>query len=134
IGATFQPSGAAVPTLAKSAVVTLVYPALAGPHLTHTVLASPDGKRFTELAATDSPVLQQITAHTRSFGFFAVGVHLTGGHVQPAPGGSGFPWTVVVVAVAAVAAVTIGWLRWRARRAEAAITASERARAARGAK
>ena len=127
ISAAFEPSGSPVRTLNKSVVVTLVYPALAGPHIQHRILASTDGKRFTELASTDSPVLQQITAHSRSFGLFAVGVHLTPA-VTPAPNGPGFPVTTVVVAVAAAAAVAIGWLRWRARRAAAVHAARGRSR------
>ena len=129
IRAALQPSGNPVSSLAKTAVVTLVYPALAGPHQTHEILASTDGTRFTELSSTDSPVLQQITAHTRSFGFFAVGVHRTSGGTPTPAGGSGFPVTTVVVAAAAVAALTIGWLRWRVRRIAAARAARSPTRA-----
>jgi hypothetical protein len=131
IGATAEPTGRTITKLAKSAVVTLVYPAVAGPHRPHRILGSTDGKHFAELPSTDSPVLQQITAHTKSFGSFAVGVREAG---RPAPAptqGSHVPITAVVIAVAAVAAVIIGWLRWRARRAAAA-HAARRGSAARG--
>jgi hypothetical protein len=120
IGATVEPGGRGITKLAKGAVVTLVYPTLAGAHQEHRILASTDGKRFTGLPSTDSPVLQQITAHTTSFGSFAVGVRNAGSGSPGPTQGSRFPLTAVVIAVAAVAALIIGWLRWRARRAAAA--------------
>jgi hypothetical protein len=132
IGATLEPGGQPIHELRKPGAVTLVYPALAGPHQAHRILASTDGTRFTELPSIDSPVLQQITAHTRTFGLFAVGLRGAGGSVRhPAGEGPGFPTTAIVVAIAAVVAVAIGWLRWRARRAAAAHAARRRSAAPR---
>jgi hypothetical protein len=114
VSATFRPGGRPLRRLEKQGIVALTYPALAGGHHTRKVLFSSDGVRFMELSSVDSSVQQQVTAHTPSLGFFAVGVKSVAAPTQPT-GGSGFPVTAVVVGAAIVVAVVVGWLRWRER-------------------
>jgi hypothetical protein len=118
IQAVFEPSGKPVQKLEKQAILTLIYPALAGAHHVRRVLASQDGVRFTEISSIDSTVQEQVTAHVRSLGYFGVGVRAVSVPTPgPPSGGSGFPTTLVVVAAAVAVALVIGWLRWRERRA-----------------
>jgi hypothetical protein len=118
IQAVFEPSGTRVDTLEKSAILTLVYPALGGPHHVRRVLSSKDGSTFTEIPSIDSSVQEQVTAHITSFGYFAVGARaVSSSPTQPSSGtGAGFPLTVVLVLAAVLVAILIGWLRWRERR------------------
>jgi len=117
IRATFEPSGKPVQKLGKKAIVTLVYPALAGPHRVRRLVASTDGVRFTEIPSIESVVQEQVTAHVGTFGFYAVGVRgISTTPPAAAPSGGGTPITLIVVVVAVAVAVLIGWLRWWERR------------------
>jgi hypothetical protein len=112
--ATLEPSRRPVRKLNKQATVTLVYPALAGPHRVRRLLASSDGVRFEEIPSIDSVAQEQVTGRVRSFGYYAVGVRGISIPPPPASSGGGTPVTLIVVVVAV--AVLIGWLRWWERR------------------
>ena len=112
----FQPGGENVKKLEKDAILTLTYPALAGPHHSRQILSSTNGVRYARIRSIDSTVQQQVTGHVRSPGFFAVGVKASSVPPAQAPGSGSSRITVIVVVVAVILAVLIGWLRWRERR------------------
>jgi hypothetical protein len=105
-----RPSGRRVARLASPTQVVLTYAAQAGPHQTHTVLFSPDGKAWRRLKTTDVPNLQQAGANITELGDVVVGAP-PAATVTSTPagsqGGGGIPIAVWVV-VASLLLVGLG--------------------------
>lgn len=74
MNATYKPGGDEVTELVEGGDqrVILLYPAEAGEHKAHTVVASPDGKAWTKLQTQDSSAQQQAQAAVTMLGYFAV--------------------------------------------------------------
>jgi hypothetical protein len=119
VTATYQPGGDPVTTLAFPAVGILVYPVQPTLHTTgHTLLLSPDAKRWQSLDSTDVPGLVQVQGSVPSFGYLIVGQHqqalATGTpSSSSAPSSGGFPnaWLLVVGAVVILALAFAAYAR-----------------------
>jgi ABC-type transport system substrate-binding protein len=112
--ARYQPSGDAVPELAKKAQLTLAYPPSAdGLVHRHAILQSEDGKTWTTLVANDAG--QQAGVEVTSLGYFAVAEYVTGGK-RPFPVGKILQY-VLIAALVIVLAIPIVAHELRSRRA-----------------
>jgi hypothetical protein len=74
MSATYKPGGEEVKELTEGGDqrIILLYPAEAGEHRAHTLVASPDGDTWTKLTTQDSSGQQQAQGAITSLGYFAV--------------------------------------------------------------
>jgi hypothetical protein len=72
IAATYQPGGDRVRRLAAPIVAIVTYPALTNDLGNHTLLVSPDGKRWTQIETHDQHATKQVNGRLPSLGYLAV--------------------------------------------------------------
>lgn len=72
ITATYQPGGDRVRPLDAAIVAIVTYPALTNDLGTHTLVVSPDGKRWTQIKTHDQHATKQVNGTLRSLGYLAV--------------------------------------------------------------
>jgi hypothetical protein len=104
IRATYQPSGDRAQHLDASVVAILTYPSLANDLGNHTLVVSPDGKRWKRIETHDQHATKQVNGTLRSLGYLAV----ASAPLPPAgPGGvtpppeEGIPFAIFAVMIGA---------------------------------
>ena len=105
IAAAYQPGGDRVRRLDASIVAILTYPALTNDLGNHTLVASPDGKRWTRIETHDQHATKQVNGRLRSLGYLAVASAplspIGPGGVTP-PGEEGIPLALIAVVIGTV--------------------------------
>jgi hypothetical protein len=72
VGAAYQPSGDRVNRLDASLVAILTYPSLSNDLGNHTLVVSPNGKRWQRLETHDQHATKQVNGRLRSLGYLVV--------------------------------------------------------------
>jgi hypothetical protein len=104
IAATYQPGGDRVRRLAAPIVAIVTYPALTNDLGNHTLLVSPDGKRWTQIETHDQHATKQVNGRLPSLGYLAVAsapLSPAGDGITPASEG-GIPLSILAVVVGSV--------------------------------
>jgi hypothetical protein len=102
IAAAYQPGGDRIRRVDGSIVAILTYPALTNDLGDHTLVASPDGKRWTQIETHDQHATKQVNGRLRSFGYVAVAsapLSPIGPGGVPPPGEEGIPLALVAVVI-----------------------------------
>lgn len=105
IAAAYQPGGDRIRRLDASIVAILTYPALTNDLGNHTLVASPDGKRWTRIETHDQHATKQVNGRLRSLGYLAVAsapLSPIGPSGVPPPGEEGIPLALVAVVIGTV--------------------------------
>jgi hypothetical protein len=104
IAATYQPTGDRSQRFDASIVVILTYPSLANDLGNHTLVVSPDGKRWKRIKTHDQHATKQVNGRLRSLGYLAVAsspLPSAGPDGVTPPGEGGIPLAIVAVMVGA---------------------------------
>lgn len=104
IAATYQPGSDRVRRLAAPIVAIVTYPALTNDLGNHTLLVSPDGKRWTQIETHDQHATKQVNGRLPSLGYLAVAsapLSPAGDGITP-PSEGGIPLSILAVVVGSV--------------------------------
>jgi hypothetical protein len=105
IAAAYQPGGDRIRSLDASIVAILTYPALTNDLGNHTLVTSPDGKRWTRIATHDQHATKQVSGNLRSLGYLAVAsspLASTGPDGVPPSGEEGIPLSILALVIGSV--------------------------------
>jgi hypothetical protein len=121
VSATYESGGATVRKLAGAgAELVMVYPAPPHSGIRHLILVSVNGKTWSALKTSDSPIQHQVsTEQVRSLGSFAIATP-SGAAATGQAGGGGSPVVIVVVIVAIVVLLLVAFVELRRRSASGA--------------
>lgn len=104
IDATYQPDGDRVRRLDAPIVAIVTYPALTNDLGAHTLLVSPDGKRWTQIETHDQHATKQVSGRLPSLGYLAVAsapLSPAGDGLTP-PSQGGVPLSILAVVIGSV--------------------------------
>jgi hypothetical protein len=103
IAATYHPTGDRAQRLEASIVAILTYPSLSDDLGDHTLMVSPDGKRWKRIKTQDQHATKQVTGRLRSLGYLGVASTplLSSGPGGIRPPDEGIPLSMIAVVIGA---------------------------------